>query len=122
MNIRSHRTLLGLVPALATAAALLASPGAQAEDMNVRIYNRSNIDLVSIYVSPTYRGNYGTHDVLGSGMIHAGYNRRVDFDVADAEGQCVLDVKAVGARGTWKRRINVCTATNWNLYGSEDDL
>ena len=122
MDIRSHRTILGLVPAIATAAALLASPGARAEDMNVRIYNRSNIDLVSIYVSPTYRSNYGTRDVLGSGMIHAGYTRRVDVDVADAEGQCVLDVKAVGSRGTWKRRINVCTATTWNLYSDEDAL
>ena len=90
---------------------------AAADNMSVRIYNRSSDDLVQLYVSPTYSRYIGNRDLLGSRVLPAGYNMRIDFDVPDAEGQCVLDLvgKTVAA-GTWRKRMNVCTSSAWTLY------
>jgi hypothetical protein len=89
-----------------------------AADARVRIFNKSGYDVYGIYVSPTYRTGYGGNDLLGDTILHSGYNIRIDFNVNDAEDECVLDVMAktkssIGFK--WKKRINVCTESEWIL-------
>lgn len=97
---------------------LLGAAQAQAaQDMRVRVYNRSNYTVYSIQVSPTYRGRYGGRDLLGDNVLRSGYNISIDFDVRDAEEECVLDVRAKGPGSIkWEKRMNVCRESEWNLY------
>lgn len=103
---------------LAASATWLCSTGsAFAYDARVRIVNNSSFDVTEIHVSPTYRDIYGHQDLLGSTILDSGYNMIVNFDVDDAENRCLLDVEAMGSNGgRWQRRMDVCSATVWNLY------
>ena len=115
------RSFISLV---ATAALLLAAaaPAQAQRDASVRIFNRSSYTVFSIHVSPTHKDAFGRQDLLGSDTLDAGYNRRINFNVRDAENFCVLDILAEGS-GTkkWTKRINVCEEATWTLRDSNMD-
>ena len=111
MNVQSIKRGLVVV------GLLFAAVAANASIADVRVVNRSSQDVLSIHVSPTYSPYRGIQDVLGAHVIHSGYNMIIDFDVRDAQGQCLLDIEAVGSRsGRWTRRMNVCNIEQWTLY------
>lgn len=88
----------------------------QAQNMDVRVINRSSQDVVAIYVSPTNSPYHGTRDLLGRMVLDSGYNVVLDFNNRDAKGNCVLDVVARGSDGgRWSRRMNACSVTSWTL-------
>lgn len=98
------------------ALALASFAATAAQDASVRIINESGTTIVKIQTSPTYASRYGDTDLLGSGVIRSGYNRWVDFDVYDAQNECVQDVRATGSDGRkWEWRMNVCRQMSWTL-------
>ena len=85
------------------------------------VVNNSVEAINSVFVSPPNRSQYGRNDLLGNRMIPPGSQAVVDpGEVIDAEGQCLLDVIAVGVNGSkWVRQFNVCTTTRWTLTGGK---
>ena len=85
------------------------------------VVNESVEPIKHIFVSPPSRSQYGRTDLLGDRMIPPGSHAVVDpGEVLDSEGQCLLDVIAVGDNGSkWRRQINVCTTTRWTLSGGK---
>ena len=100
--------------AVLSGAALCAAP-AFAADMRILVNNESPTAVVEVHGTPTYVDDWGI-DVLGNNIIYAGDDLSVNFNSRSARGECVLDVRAVGADGrTWQRRMNVCRQAEWTL-------
>lgn len=113
-----HSGARSLLLAAWVASSSLSASDANAADARIRIYNRSSYDIYSIQVSPTFRRHYGSQDLLGRTVLLSGYNVVVDFDVHDAENECVLDVIAKTSKADnreWRSRLNVCRASSWDL-------
>jgi hypothetical protein len=104
--------IIGL--AVLSSAALCTAP-AFAADMRILVDNESPTAIVEIHATPTYVDDWGV-DVLGNEIIDAGDDLAVNFDSRSARGECVLDVRAIGADGrTWRRRMDVCRQVQWTL-------
>lgn len=88
----------------------------QNHNMRVRVYNESSQRVYSIYTSTEWSDNWGNRDLLGSKILEPGYNIWINFNTADAEGQCMQEIKAEGpGRTYWRKKINVCTQGEWRL-------
>lgn len=115
----SHPVSRAVAPvqvAVAALAVLLFAGAAHAGLASVRIINRSPVTVERIYTSATYHAQHGRKDLLGNGVIRPGASWIIDFDVPDADGECVQDVKAVGRDGrTWTWRMDVCEESQWSL-------
>lgn len=84
------------------------------DDMTVHVHNRTSTDIVTIQSGPP-NGHYGV-DLLGSDVIHAGYQLPVDFAYYNPTLTCDLWVRATGRdKRIWEKEMNVCTETDWTL-------
>lgn len=81
------------------------------------VINDSDYTIWEIFTSPTYSNSYGTRDLLGGNIIRSGSRRVINFNVPDADDECVQDVIAKTKDGRkWEKRINICESSSWRLF------
>lgn len=91
-----------------------------ARNRNVTVYNNSSSDIYHVYFGRPDM-EYYSRDLLGSEILHAGENIRVNFD--NGRGDCTFKVKATtaGDADVWEKTFNVCTESSWTLVDARND-
>jgi hypothetical protein len=86
----------------------------------ITVYNETSKDISLIHAERTGRNNEILlgNDLIPDGILSAGTNMRVNFDLGD--NSCQLDLQAVGdERYFTVRNVNVCAEDEWTLTEEE---
>jgi len=81
---------------------------------NITVYNNSSQDIYHVYFGKPGM-EYYSRDLLGSQILDAGENLRVNVD--NGRGDCTFNLKATtaGDSDVWEKSIDVCTESSWTL-------
>jgi len=107
-----------ILGAILAAAPLSAAHAQQSSDdgrnRNLTIYNSSSQDIYHVYFGRPDM-EYYSRDLLGSEILDAGENIRLDID--NGRGDCTFKLKATtaGDSDVWEKTLNVCTESSWTL-------
>jgi len=111
---------IGAVLAMLSATGLHAQQSSNdGRNRNVTIYNNSDKDVYHVYFGRPDM-EYYDRDLLGSQILDAGENIRVNID--NGRGDCTFKVKATtaGDADVWEKTFNVCTESSWTLVNADD--
>jgi len=80
----------------------------------ITVYNNSSQDIYHVYFGRPGM-EYYSRDLLGSQILDAGENLRIDVD--NGRGDCTFNLKATtaGDSDVWEKSLNVCTENSWTL-------
>lgn len=114
------KLLLGAALAFTSTAAFADADG---QNRAVRVINYSNSHYI---VSLTAVNEHGrSYDALPQTQhyISPGYNRILTFDDNEGHNHCNFVVRATFDNGVAaERTLNVCSATNWNIYDIDNTV
>ncbi|WP_201696014.1 hypothetical protein [Paraburkholderia hiiakae] len=96
------------------AAATVAISGAYAYDRSFVLVNETDDNIDQFYASNVGTNEWGT-DLLGTGVLHAGYHATIDPD--DGSGYCKYDFKTVMHSGDilYRHNVNVCVIRSYTI-------
>lgn len=101
-----------IVPAVAVAAAVLATPVFAQSTETLRVNNRSGMTLYSLHASPTTNSSW-ENDLLGNNVLNSG--RYIDVTIRNVTN-CNYDVRLEFTNGqVLTDRVNVCSVGTYNI-------
>lgn len=107
---------LAVTLALLAACFIAAYAPASACNKTFRVYNDTDTAIERLYVAPTEASTW-EDDVLGDGILDAGYNKLVDMS-SDTRDLKLYDVKAVFSNGQVVSggKIPICSAVHVHIH------